>query len=242
MDEGKQSVQPPRPSVLGEMLSVLFPVHCVHCGNGGNWLCPGCAAGLKLAGQPYRCIRGQGSGPSMAGAAFSFAGPARSLVHRLKYGGQRRLAGFMADISLPAAAGFVADCAAAGNLTEKGGRVNLTYVPQHSSKQVSRGYNQAAMYARALARRLGAPVADLLSKHHPTTPQNRLDFDQRRNNLVGSFSLRRGICQPGDAIILVDDVYTTGATAGECSRILNEGLGVEVYIWTFARTVKRSSR
>jgi predicted amidophosphoribosyltransferase len=104
---------------------------------------------------------------------------------------------------------------------------------------VSRGYDHAGMYARALARRLKLPLRNLLYKSQPTAPQNRLDFDERRKNIRGSFALRRGAWVDSERIILVDDVYTTGSTAAECAMILKKGLGVKVYVWTFARTVRR---
>ncbi|MBE0429736.1 MAG: ComF family protein [Thermoleophilia bacterium] len=94
------------------------------------------------------------------------------------------------------------------------------------------------MYARALSRRLEVPLRDILTKHRLTTPQNRLDFDQRRKNLIGSFSLKPDVRLDG-SVVLIDDVYTTGSTAAECAGMIREGLGVDVYVWTFARTVKR---
>ena len=132
-------------------------------------------------------------------------------------------------------------------------------MPLHSSKLASRGYNQAGLFARALSLRLGLPLQDLLCKQHLTQPQNQLGYDERRRNLEGSIALRRdfrggpgfrgrgalpgsmpGV--PGEArggsILLVDDVYTTGSTVSECARVLSGGLGMEVHVWTFARTVK----
>lgn len=248
-----------RPGILPELLSILFPVRCVHCGAPGNWLCQACAPRLSAIGSNHcrRCgrplpraatgcneCRGRELRFRAAAAAFRFEGPARSLVHSLKYSGQRRLAGYMAAASAPALAAWLSGqpgTAGPGTpgLTGAQGGVTLTYVPMHSSKLVSRGYNQAAIYARALARKLGVPLGDLLSRHHPTTPQNRLDFGQRRDNLYGSITLARRASPPAGAAVLVDDVYTTGATAAECARVLSEGLGVQVYIWTFARTVRR---
>lgn len=241
--------------MFSEFLSVLFPLRCVHCGRSGNWLCPQCAGSLSPLGPRFcrHCGRpcgkneatssGRRDCPECRGrelhfhtarAAFSFEGPARSLVHRLKYSGQRRLAAFMAELT----------CKQAG-LTVTGKAVTLTYVPLHSSKLLSRGYNQAELYARALSRRLGLPLQDLLCKQHPTLAQNQLGFEERRRNLEGSFSLRRRVGVSAAAghdigrLVLVDDVYTTGSTTAECARVLQEGLGVDVDVWTFARTVKR---
>jgi ComF family protein len=134
-------------------------------------------------------------------------------------------------------------------LTANGKAVTLTYVPLHSSKLLNRGYNQAGLLARALSRRHSLPLQDLLCKQHPTPAQNQLGFDERRRNLEGSVTLKRGARLKGESVIrkegaarlvLVDDVYTTGSTTAECARVLREGLGVDVTVWTFARTVRRS--
>ncbi len=129
-----------------------------------------------------------------------------------------------------------------GGLTSPGEAFTLTYVPLHRSKLLSRGYNQAGLFARALSRRLGLPLQDLLCKQYPTLAQNQLGFDERRLNLEGGFALKRGM-RPrirGGRVLLVDDVYTTGSTVSECARVLKEGLAVDVDVFTFARTVRRS--
>lgn len=249
MDNGKPPPGPARrgieiapPGTLSGLLSVFFPLRCVHCGAAGNWLCQDCAEGLVPIG-PFACRRcGRPSAVDVpecrecrgrplqfedAGAAFVFDGPARSLVHRLKYSGHRRLACLMADLSCQHT-----------SLTDKGKEVTLTYVPLHRSRLLNRGYNQAGMYARALARRLDLPVRDLLSKKNPTPPQNRLNLDERKVNLGGSITLRKGARCGTPRVLLIDDVYTTGSTASECAAVLKKGLGVDVSVWTFARTVK----
>jgi len=173
-----------------------------------------------------------------ARAGFGFEGPVRSLVHRLKYSGQRRLATFMVELACNCAQFPFAD----PGLTANGKAVTLTYVPLHSSKLLNRGYNQAGLLARALSRRHSLPLQDLLCKQYPTPAQNQLGFDERRRNLEGSFMLRRGArLKPGAGrLVLVDDVYTTGSTVSECARVLRAGLDAEVDVWTFARAVRRS--
>ena len=94
------------------------------------------------------------------------------------------------------------------------------------------------MYARALARRLDLPLRELLCKQNPTSPQNRLNLEQRQVNLGGSIMLKKGASCGSGKVLLVDDVYTTGATASACAEALKSGLGADVHIWTFARTVR----
>ena len=207
----------------------LGPNSCRRCGR------PSTSPGhFDRMGKPGCCreCRNRELHFRSARASFVFEGPARTLVHRLKYSGQRRLAAFMAELACNQ-----------GDLTPRGKVVTLTHVPLHSSKLLSRGYNQAGLYARALSRNLGMPLQDLLCKHQTTSAQKQLGFDGRRRNLEGSIALRRGarLSTAADSILLVDDVYTTGSTASECAKVLKSGLGVEVDVLTFARTVKRLS-
>ena len=242
MDDGQTTYSPASAGIFSSLLSVFFPLRCVHCGRPGTWLCAPCAGGMKPVGPricdrcgrpaPYavpECheCRGRGLQFERARAAFVFDGPVRSLVHRLKYAGHRRLAGLMADISCNRA-----------DLTDISKEATLTYVPLHRSRMLSRGYNQAGMYARALASRLDLPVENLLCKQNPTTSQNRLNLDERKVNLAGSMAIRDGARCGGRRILLIDDVYTTGSTVSECARVLKKGFGVDVHVWTFARTVK----
>lgn len=232
-------------SILEQIISIVFPQRCVHCGAYGESLCPGCRPLLKPIG-PGRCrICGK---PTLepvpdcpecrhrrlhfraAAAAFRYEGPARSIVRALKYDGRRRLAETMAELSHEQA-----------KLTLSGEAATLTYVPMHASKRFSRGYNQARLYARALSRRLELPLEGLLVKRIPTPPQNRLNFNERGKNLSNSFALPRGCgCETGK-VLLIDDVFTTGATVSECAGLLKKSLEVDVDVWTFARTVKNWS-
>lgn len=229
--------------VLSNLLSVLFPLKCAHCGKGNRRICDACISQLLPIGATYcrRCgkpslylvpdcpeCRGRRLYFGTARAAFYFKGPARSLVHDLKYSGQRRLASIMADLSL-----------GQSDLTEHFKGATLTSVPMHPSRKIRRGYNQAEMYAKALSERLGIPWEGVLVKSRPTPSQNRLDYHDRRSNIKGSFSLRPGAARGAERLMVVDDVYTTGSTASECARLIRSELGVEVDVWTFARTVKR---
>lgn len=231
--------------IFSQLLSLLFPSRCAHCGACGEELCASCREELQPIG-PRSCrrcgkpclydvpdcreCRGRRLHFRSAAAAFRFEGPARSLVHKLKYSGRRRLAGLMADASSvhPALSGLT-DCPAG---------VTLTYVPIHASKEFSRGFNQAELYARALSRRLGLPLEALLAKRFPTASQNRLNFSERGKNPSNSFALKGEAGSRTGRVVLIDDVFTTGATVSECARVLTYQLGVDVDVWTFARTVK----
>jgi ComF family protein len=133
----------------------------------------------------------------------------REAVHRFKYHG---------GTDCGAALGILLARHAAGVLP----RADLVVpVPLARRRQRIRGYNQASLLAGHLAGTAAARLeADLLARTRETAVQADLSPGQRRHNLRGAVALRRPRSLEGLALLLVDDVYTTGATMEECSRVL----------------------
>lgn len=145
----------------------------------------------------------------------------------------------MADLARPAFTGFVRDI-------EPRGRLVVTWVPSHPRIQRERGYNQAEVLARRLATGAQLPVrGDLVYKAAATRHQKGLGRAGRQENLKGVFALHERtaarVPEQVEAVVLVDDVYTTGATAKEVSSVLSLGIGLPVYVFTFSRAVAGSS-
>jgi ComF family protein len=117
----------------------------------------------------------------------------------------------------------------------------LLPVPLHTSRLRARGYNQAIELARVLSRRLGIPMRhDVLVRRIRTQAQTELDATTRAHNVRGAFVVRHAPTQRH--VALVDDVMTTGATLGECARVLLDA-GVErVDVWALARTPAPGTR
>lgn len=111
----------------------------------------------------------------------------------------------------------------------------LTFVPLSSRRKRERGYNQAQLLAKSLSLQTGIPWAELLLKVKDTPAQSKLPRQKRLANVKGAFVLKGGIDIKGKRVALVDDVLTTGATAGECARLLKMGGAEEIYILTLAR-------
>ena len=115
-------------------------------------------------------------------------------------------------------------------------------MPCHRSSQRERGYNQAEVLARWLASG-SRPLAraGLVRKTKATKHQKGLGRAGRQENLRGVFASterRPYVCLPHtEAVVLVDDVFTTGATAREVSSVLRRGTGLPVYVFTFSRAV-----
>lgn len=170
-----------------------------------------------------------------ASSAFVHAGAARRLVVDFKSGGQPVLGRTMASL---AGDSFAALVAIAGPPEQ----ILVTWVPCHPAARRQRGYNQAEVFARALVAGVpGLDSAGLVKKTARTRHQKGLGRAGRQDNLRGAFAgderaIARLDRRPS-ALVLVDDVFTTGATAHEVSSVLATGMGLPVHVFTFSRAV-----
>ncbi len=160
-----------------------------------------------------------------ASAVWFDDGPARELVHALKYGGWRVAAGPMASAMA----------------REIGARLRgadlLVPVPLGARRRRERGHNQAELLAEALAARCALPVvAGLLERSRETRTQTALHPEQRRANVAGAFRATRSL--GGAKVVLVDDVLTTGATLASAARALAAAGAATVGAVSFARAPK----
>jgi len=220
------------------LLDLLLPPGCAGCGKYGAAICPGCRASLRplasvadrfLAPDPSVVV---GDALTLAMAAFAHRDAAQRILRRLKYGGGRRLAGPLAEMALPALRRLLAVTGAA----------TLVPVPLHRSRQRDRGYNQAELLATELACRAGMTVWPALVRRRATQRQHGLDRATRIRNLRQAIALSAASPPEGKgaglpAVVLVDDILTTGATLEACAVILRAA-GVEaVYGFAVAREV-----
>lgn len=227
-------------------IDLLYPPACLACAastSDPHALCAACWRAMPFIARPY-CERlgtpfavDTGNGAispaamadppvfSRARAVARYDGPARDLVHRLKYGDRLDLA--------PAMGAWMA---AAGHELLDADAV-LVPVPLHRWRLWRRRHNQAAVLAASVARAAGRPVShDLLLRVRATRPQVGLSRNERANNLSGAF--RASPVAPGliggRRVVLVDDVMTTGATAAAAARVLLRAGAAQVDVLTFA--------
>jgi len=117
----------------------------------------------------------------------------------------------------------------------------LIPVPLHPHRLRERGFNQAVLLVRELSRQTGIPFRKrILRKRKPTVPQVSLSGAEREKAVRGSFHVVGREELEGKSILLVDDVYTTGATVNECSKVLLAGGAKRVDVLTLAHAVKMS--
>ncbi len=112
----------------------------------------------------------------------------------------------------------------------------VTFVPMHRRRERERGFNQARLLAREIAGHLGLPCVGLLERTRPTRPQAGLSHEERGANVRGCMAVRRGARMP-DALLLVDDILTTGATLSACAASLKKAGALEVVACVAARDI-----
>ncbi|TMK69291.1 MAG: ComF family protein [Actinobacteria bacterium] len=218
------------------MLDLLLPQRCLGCSRNGPQVCAACAVGLRRLRAPMcaRCGRptawpvarcsecgGRRLAFAVARAAVAYDDPVRRIVAAWKERGLRRLA--------PWAAGIVVDVVAR---PEAG---VLTFVPPDRDRRLKRGHHAAEGLARELAREWGLPAEPLLARTRPSRRQRGLDQGARRRNVRGAFAAS-GRVPP--SVVLVDDVYTTGATANAAASALRRAGARRVEVVTFARAIR----
>jgi ComF family protein len=222
---------------LASAAAALVPPACWGCRApvaAGQALCPGCRAEIRFlrgvccprCGLPLPCGRrcpAAGSALDRSWAPVVFEGPARALVHALKF----RAALGVADVM----AAQIAAGAPAGLL---GPPAVLVPVPTHATRRRARGFDHGEQLARALAERTGLEVARCLIRSGAATRQAGSSRAARR--APGRIEVRvRG--DPPLSVVLVDDVHTTGATLEACARALRRAGAHTVCAVAYARAL-----
>ena len=170
-----------------------------------------------------------------AAAYGSYAGGLRDLIHLLKYQQVRPAANVLGRMLAEAVADLEKEIPA--------GMVLVVPVPLHARKRSQRGFNQAELIAGAGLKQFGRPdrfqlSTEVLVRRRETVSQIGLTRHQRRENLRGAFGVSNVGQISNRHVLLVDDVFTTGATASECARVLRRARAARVWVVTVARTLK----
>ncbi len=255
-------------AVLDDLVSTLFPSDCKVCRTplpraGFSPVCDGCVA--RVAPQTATLCRICGEAIGMESDRFAGQYPAegvlctvcrfvpppfdravaygvhqdelRELIHLLKYDRVRAVVRVMATM--------LAEAVASLDLT---GEVTVVAVPLFAVRERQRGFNQSVLLANE--------AATLLKKSHPalrlrqqhrllrrirdTESQFALTPKGRRTNVRGAFQVNADIPVAGRTALLIDDVYTTGATTRECARVLRKAGAVRVFVATVSRAQAES--
>jgi ComF family protein len=218
------------------VLDLLLPQRCLGCSRHGSQICAACAEGLRRLGAPMcarcgcptawpvaRCreCEGRRLAFAQARAAVAYDEPVRRIVAAWKERGLRRLASWAAATVVEVVPKPAADI--------------VTFVPPDRDRRLRRGHYAAESLARELGRRWELPVEPLLRRTRLARRQRGLDHVARRRNVRGAFVPSDSIRDP---IVLIDDVYTTGATANAAASALRKAGARRVEIVTFARAIR----
>jgi predicted amidophosphoribosyltransferase len=219
------------------VLDLLLPQRCLVCALYGEQVCVACTAALRRIAPPTcarcgaptawpvgRCAEcaGRRLAFARARAAVQYDAPVRRIVTAWKERGLRRLAAW--------AAAVVAD-----SLPPPDPGSCLTFVPADRDRWLKRGHHPAEMLARELSVAWELPLEELLVRVRGSPRQRELGRSQRRRNVDAAFAPHG---RSPARVVLVDDVYTTGATAGAAASALRRGGAPAVEVVTFARTIR----
>jgi ComF family protein len=182
---------------MGFLLSLLGPDRCAACDEPigpSVVLCGPCARTVERA-------------PAASPAPFLYGGALATAITRFKYDPMPELARPLGKLL-------------AYEATRLGVKADVVVpVPLHPTRLFERGFNQAALLARPVARAIGAAFRPrALARVRATDQQAELDRSKRLTNVAGAFRVRQPV--HGGAVLLVDDVRTTGATQDECAHVL----------------------
>lgn len=204
-------------------LHALFPAACIVCQTDiPDDPCPVCAAcRCDWRADSLRHVRP--NGVDALASAYLFEGPLRDVIHAYKYRGKDYLAGFLTEAWM-----------------KRWPSIDSQYdvlvpVPVSWWTFFKRGYNQSALLADRVGKRLNVPVLTGALKRRHTPSQTRLNRKQRFDNAAKSFAINPRLSVRGKRVLLLDDIFTTGATLATCARLLKSAGATYVAAHALAR-------
>lgn len=208
------------------VVDLLFPPKCVFCqrimSNGKSYACSRCQKELPFTTGNDVFVKGEFFDTGVA--PFFYKDNVRESVLRFKFNGL--------DVYSEAYGSYMSDC-----ISEQMEIPDIiTWVPVSKQRKRERGYDQAYLLAESVSRKLGIPVVSTLKKAvHNTTQSSIKDKEARKANVLGVYEVTAPKAAIGKRILLIDDVFTTGATISECSRMLLTAGAENVSCAVFAR-------
>ena len=233
--------------IISFLSNLIFPPRCYICGKvatGESGLCPDCFKQIifltdqccPVCGRPYTfpkedgeslvCLKCIQNPPKLKAlrAAFAYTKFSRKLILPFKHGDRLDLIPFLVKL-LYAKSEIFKDVDV------------LIPVPIHRLRMMKRKYNQSAMLARPLAKKMGKPcLLSVLIRQKNTASLGHSGKEARKKQLKGAFKVTQKEMIKGKKILLIDDVYTSGSTLNECADTLLKSGAKEVYGLVLART------
>ena len=207
-------------TIIQVLLNILFPPRCLICWRlGEDVICRECVLRIKRYPNEKNSVRSFGV----------YEGILRKAIKKLKFKNKKKLAEPLAFMLVSEVDKYFSDH-------------DIDYmvsVPLSKKRLRTRGFNQVDLMADVVSRELGIPFySDLLRRRKETKPQFGLKREERFSNIRGAFSVADPKNVEKKAVLLLDDIYTTGATVSECSKVLEAAGAKKVYILTLARAIE----
>ena len=230
-------------TILETIRQLLFPLRCPVCDRivkpYGERICLECLGKLKPLSAPWcrvcgkglreegvlcaECASGRKHNFTRARSLYDYRSVAKS-IYRFKYGGRKEYGIFFGEEMARGLSGFVREIRPDG----------IVPIPLHKSRMRARGFNQAEVLARSFGKALGVPVyGDYLIRIKNTQPLKEQNAKERQNNLKRAFLVGENDVKL-KTILIIDDIYTTGATVDEAAGALLESGAERVFVATLA--------
>ena len=212
--------------MLEFVLDFLFPPACIVCGKiDKNWLCPKCQVRVERLEKSFQ-LDIQNKKYEKLLYIFKYESLIRKLILGYKFSNKAYINNFFANMIVRNEKNY--------NLLKQYDMI--IPVPMHKKKMQKRGYNQTELISEKIAQKLEIENRpDILQKVINTTTQSKLGGKARQTNIQHAFFIKNDIDVEDKKVILLDDIYTTGATSEECSRVLKDAGATEVLILVLAK-------
>jgi len=219
-----------------DLLDLVFPKRCVSCGVFGKYICNRCFKKIEFVEKPVcpicqRQAIGGKTHPRCAGkfrldglvVVCKYKGPIKLAIKKVKYKWIYDIEKVLVDLLASQIWKF--------DLPQQS---ILVPVPLHKKRKNWRGFNQAEILAKTLSRKFDVGYSAILFRNRETKTQVGLSREERKKNIKGAFSLNQEANVNGRNFLLVDDVYTSGATMMEAAKVLKRAGARNVWAMTVA--------
>ena len=221
-------------TIIDATLELIYPRFCPICGSGLELsdklpLCEACRKDIKRNASCLAASRQKaGCYFDVSRSVAVYEGVMRECVHKFKYNGNLALAAFFADLMIDFAEKYMDvkrfDC--------------IIPVPLHRIKLRERTFNQAAVLASSFSRRFKLPcINNNLMRVKSGKPQIALSKSGRAKDIEGAFKVKNPFSLRDKSVLLIDDVFTTGSTVNECSKVLKRSGVKYIEVLTLARDI-----
>lgn len=211
--------------LIDTITNFLFPKVCGICKNkiNKNYTCEKCSNILKYTMERELCVRKSEDYVDLQISLFTYRNFIRSKILEMKFDGKAYISSSFAECMCKI-------------LKDKNIEFDIIIpVPIHPKRYMERGYNQSELLSRFISREFKVKNATkILFKVKNNVPQSTLNQKKRIENVINAYKVKKNKKICGKKILLIDDIYTTGATANECAKILKKNGASKVICFTIA--------